>query len=90
MSFEEWSREKPCESKYMPEWNEKEKTYFMLYECTTEGTPLSPAFKTVEELAKWSFDNNITIFANITVTYEEWLSIISKGSVDITVVQSVK
>src|SRR5574338_986242 len=39
---------------------------FMMYENTTEGTPISPAFETLEELARWLADNKASSFANMT------------------------
>ena len=71
--------EKPSADDYMPEWCEDEKTHFMMYETTSEGTPISPSFKTPEELAKWLFDNNVGVFSSITISYEKWLEVASGG-----------
>ena len=35
---------------YLPE---HEKTCFQIYENVTEGTPVSPIFETIEDLASW-------------------------------------
>ncbi len=47
-------------------------THFMLYEDTTEGTPLSPAFATLEEVAEYAAKHCST-FADFKATAEEWL-----------------
>lgn len=59
---------------------ESECTQYMMYECTSEGTPLSPAFETQEELAKWLVNNKASTFADSTGTYEQWLATIKRGS----------
>lgn len=55
------------------------RTHYMMYEDTSEGTPISPAFATPEELARWLTDNNASAFGNMTATYEQWLSTIRRG-----------
>lgn len=80
-SFEKWYGIKPCQYSYMPEWTEKEKTHYQMYETCSEGTPISPVMETPEELAHWLEDNNASAFADImTASYEEWLSLIKKGN----------
>jgi hypothetical protein len=64
---------------YMPIWSDENATNYMMYEDTTEGTPISPAFETIEELAQWLTDNNASRFADIGATYDEWLYIINGG-----------
>ncbi len=64
---------------YMPNWSDEEKTHYMMYETTSEGTPKSPAFKTPEELARWCADNKVSAFANQTATYEAWLRVATGG-----------
>lgn len=46
---------------------------YQLWETTTEGSPISPVFKTVEELAKWC-ENNATIYGFSKISYQEWLT----------------
>lgn len=72
---------------YMPNFGESA-THYMMYENTSEGTPLSPSFETPEELAQWLFDNEVGSFANYTATYDEWLSVCkgAKNSVGLLVV----
>ena len=75
ISFEKWSGERPKKEDYMPEWPEELLTHIMMYEDTSEGTPISPAFDTPEELAKWLVDNNASAFGGMTATYEQWLNV---------------
>jgi hypothetical protein len=78
MSYEEWDGPRPDPKNYMPAWKEEEKTHYMMYEDTSEGTPISPAFSTPEELARWLVDNNASSFAKNTSDYESWLAV-AKG-----------
>ena len=64
---------------YMPEWDDSERTHLMMYETTSEGTPISPAFKTPEELARWLADNKASSFGNSTATYDQWLKTCKSG-----------
>lgn len=45
---------------------------YQLWETTTEGSPQSPVFKTLDELATWCEDN-ATIFGHTKVSKEHWL-----------------
>lgn len=63
----------PDENDYMPRWTPEQRTHLMMYEDTTEGTPISPAFETPEELARWLADNGASSFGSSTATYEQWL-----------------
>lgn len=56
-----------------------ERTLMMMYEDTSEGTPISPAFATPEELAHWLADNNASAFGRMTATYQEWLYTCKQG-----------
>ncbi len=75
----DWCGQAPDQNDYMPDWPEEEKTHLMMYEDTSEGTPISPAFKTHEELARWLADNNASAFGHSTATYEQWLAMIADG-----------
>ena len=66
----------PCYSDYMHP--EGERTHYMMYEDTSEGTPISPAFATPEELAQWLADNGASSFGRMTATYEQWLAMIKR------------
>jgi len=88
MTFEDYAGCAPDSRYYMPNWKEEEKTHFMMYENTTEGTPISPAFATAEELAKWLFDNKASSFASQTASYESWLKMIKGPGYAISAVMS--
>jgi hypothetical protein len=45
--------EKRGPEEFMPNWPIDQRTHLMMYETCTEGTPISPAFETPEELALW-------------------------------------
>ena len=66
----------PDKNDYMPEWPDAKRTHLMMYETCTEGTPISPAFATPEELARWLTDNKASAFADMTCTYQQWLGMI--------------
>ena len=72
-TYEEWDGPRPVPEDYMPTWTPEEATYYMMYESTSEGTPISPAFETPEELALWLADLGASTFADMTASYEEWL-----------------
>ena len=78
-SFEEWTGARPREDEYMPDWPAEQRTHLMMYENTSEGTPLSPAFETPEELARWLADNNASAMGCQGATYEQWLATCRAG-----------
>lgn len=78
-TFEEWDGEKPVAEDYMPTFPEGTATHLMMYEDTTEGTPISPAFATPEELAQWLVDNDASANGNQTASYEGWLRVCKGG-----------
>lgn len=77
--YTEWSGARPSPDDYMPDWPEAERTHLMMYEDTSEGTPISPAFATPEELARWLTDNGASAFADMTASYERWLAVAKGG-----------
>ena len=79
MSYTEWAGERPDPADYMPAWPDAERTHYMMYSTTSEGSPISPAFATPEELARWLADNGASSFGSITATYEQWLGICKGG-----------
>lgn len=79
LSYSEWAGDRPKRDDYMPSWTDAEKTHLMMYETTTEGTPISPAFKTPDELARWLFENNASAFGRSTASYEAWLRVAKGG-----------
>jgi len=78
-SRKEWFGTKPLAKDYMPDWSPEEATHLRMYETTSEGTPISPAFATPEELARWLADNDAPAFGRMTATYEEWLDMCHAG-----------
>lgn len=68
----------PDPAYYRPDWPEESRTHLMMYEDTSEGTPISPAFETPEELARWLVDNNASAFGGQVASYEGWLRV-AKG-----------
>ncbi|ORL48623.1 Hypothetical protein (plasmid) [Pseudomonas putida] len=83
LSFEEWDGPRPNPDDYMPLWPESECTHFMMYELSTEGTPISPAFETLEELATWLADNQVCLYANEPTNYEQWLKVCNGEPVEL-------
>ena len=49
---------------------------YQMWETTSEGSPISPVFKTPEELARWLVDNGASSFGSDTATYDQWLGMI--------------
>lgn len=78
-TYEEWAGERPSPDDCMPEWPADQRTHLMMYENTSEGTPISPAFAKAEDLARWLADNDASSFGSMTATYEQWLSTINRG-----------
>ena len=75
----DWFGQAPDQNDYMPDWPAEERTHYMMYEDTSEGTPISPAFATPEELARWLADNGASSFGGETATYEQWLRVARGG-----------
>lgn len=82
MTWEEWTSVCPKKDRYMPEWEESEKTHIQLYENTTEGTPKSPIFRAdqLEELCEYAA-LNCTTWGTCTATKDEWMRMIDGGQV---------
>lgn len=74
-TYEDWDGPRPDPADYMPDWPAEQRTHYMMYENTSEGSPISPAIATPEELAQWLVDNNANAFAGMTASYEHWLHI---------------
>lgn len=73
-NFWDWDGGPPDPEYHRPDWPEESRTHFMMYEDTSEGTPISPAFETPEQLARWLSDSGASAFADMTATYEQWLA----------------
>jgi hypothetical protein len=48
---------------------------FQLWETTSEGSPVSPVFETIEALCEWCADN-ATTFGSCRASVEEWLQML--------------
>lgn len=79
MRYTDYSGSRPSPDDYMPDWPEEQRTHLMMYEDTSEGTPISPAFATPEELARWLADNKASAMGDETATYEQWLRVARGG-----------
>lgn len=79
LTYEQFAGQRPHRDDYMPNWPEDQRTHLMMYETTTEGTPISPAFETPEELARWLTDNQASAFGGQTASYEGWLRVARGG-----------
>lgn len=79
MTYEQYNGQRPHRDDYMPDWPHEQRTHLMMYEDTSEGTPISPAFETPEELARWLVENKASAFGSETGTYEGWLRVANGG-----------
>ena len=66
---------------YMPDFSHvpEDQMGYCLYETTSEGTPKTPVFRTLEEVARWAADHGVSAFGNHTATYEQWLATVRAG-----------
>lgn len=83
----------PSPSDYMDsEWEAEglKPELYVMYENTSEGTPISPAFETIEELARWLADNGASAFGGMTATYEQWLATCRSGFAPSMIVENGK
>ena len=78
-TFEEWNDERPRAEDYMPTFAPGSATHLMMYATCSEGTPISPAFETPEELARWLADTGASAMGSMTATYEQWLAVCRGG-----------
>ena len=53
---------------------------FQLWGTTSEGRPISPVFKTLDELCEWC-EVNATTFADYKATKEEWKKMLGGSAV---------
>lgn len=53
---------------------------YQLWETTSEGSPDSPVFKSLDELCNWA-EEYATTFAGFQATAEEWKEMLSKNNV---------
>ena len=50
---------------------------YQLWSTTSEGSPISPVFATLDELCAWCADN-ATVFADIKVTKKKWKELLTQ------------
>lgn len=50
---------------------------WQMWETTSEGSPMSPVFKSPEKLASWLADTGASLFGSNMATREQWLKIIT-------------
>lgn len=77
--YTEWAGARPSPDDHMPTFPAGTATMLMMYEDTSEGTPISPAFDTPEKLARWLADTRASAFGGMTATYEQWLATCNSG-----------
>lgn len=53
---------------------------YQLWETTTEGSPQSPVFETLEELCEWC-EPNATVFSDSKASKEEWKTMFSEDMI---------
>ena len=76
LRYEQWDGQRPHRDDYMPNWPTEQRTHLMMYETCSEGTPISPAFKTSEELARWLVKNGASMFGDAVASYDDWMRVI--------------
>lgn len=84
--FWDWDGPPPSAEDYMLiDVPDEQRTHFMLYETTSEGTPCHdcPAFETIEELCEWAAVH-ATTFASFTATKDEWRKMLDANFVHAT------
>lgn len=79
-TYEDFAGPRPVLEDYMPDWSDMERTHWMMYESVSEGTPISPAFATPQELCRWLVDNKASAFADQTASYDAWWAVCQEGS----------
>lgn len=66
-----------------PDWEKEEPPLgdgFQLWTTTSEGSPISPVFETLEELCAWC-ETNATTFADFRASKERWFEMLNDGLV---------
>lgn len=78
-TYEEYAGARPLPEEYMPEFSKDQCTHLMMYETTSEGTPLSPPMPDPESLARCLAFYKASAFGDDTATYEQWLRMVTVG-----------
>ena len=69
LKYEEWEPENPPEGEG-----------YQLWETTSEGSPITPVFKSLEELCEFCENNNNT-FGSFKASKEEWINMLDSDAV---------
>ena len=75
--FESDDEDQPLEAR-IPKPSPDTELGWCMYETVSEGTPMSPVFRTESELAHWLTDNGVPAFADQTASYEKWFQAIKR------------
>ena len=87
--YAEWAGQRPEPQDYMPDWPAAERTHYQLYEVTTEGTPLTPPLPTLEDLARYCADHEVSTWGpNSPMDYDHWMALFA-GELDIQPVVTI-
>lgn len=73
--------------RYMPPVPEGQPCDYVLYETTSEGTPVSPAFGSLEELAAWC-ESNPGEVRGARWTRAQWLEAFRSGNLASTLIST--
>lgn len=55
--YADWNGERPDDPSYYRPWKDEEATWFQVWETVSEGSPVTPAFATKEELIEYLVTN---------------------------------
>ena len=71
--------------KWMKDWYEEPPTGegYQLWETTTEGSPQTPVFETIDGLAEYC-EKNVSTFGDMMATKEEWGRMLEEDNVHTT------
>lgn len=78
-SFEEWHGTRPDFHSCHPRWREKDRTHFQLYQTVSEGTPISPVFANLEEMAQWCGTQARPVWVNTRMDVKQWRAFFGEG-----------
>jgi hypothetical protein len=76
-NYWEWNSGPPNPDDYMPHFGE-DATHYQLYETTTEGTPISPVFASMDELLDWAAEH-ASWFADMKADRDTWREGLTRG-----------
>ncbi len=74
---------------YRPRWKKRDQTHYQLYQTVSEGSPISPVFATLEELATWAAAQEREVWVGVRgLSYDEWMRFLDCGYAPSMVVSS--